>query len=397
MNIILALITSAALVGAAVISPIMQILLGILLGIVVAIGILWLISPLYAPALTNKPVGGKRSGFHLFTFIEPGQVKLVERGGKLVRMIMATDGHKFHGSGAADTRWTIETCESDESNNPLTGIHPWLMPWARYVYKTTGAVFTGIYPFQQVREYKLERIKVRRKENAEKRTVGESNLQLEVTEDYSDHYRLREFLYPMHITGAETKDKIPLDIIGVGKMSVKNPYKSAYGTDRWDAAVVNLTTNAVGETTKMLTIDQSLTAETKEDAEKISKAVLTISADLQVTGIEIGGFDVLEINPDLDEDGLKTLASEALAKQKAKATREDGAARGDVIRSINKANQEAGELSIKTMEAEAMVRAAQAAGEGGGIVILSPSGNQATDPTQAAILAELRKLNQKKG
>lgn len=371
--------------------PMGQIVLGIAGALLLLIFLGLLVSPLYAPALTNKPMNGQRSGFHLFTFIEPGQVKIIERGESLVRMVMNTDGKCFKGGDHPVDRWTIVSGIGD----PLEGINPFVRPWAWYVFKTTGAVFTGIYPYQQVREYRLERTKIKRREPTGERQVGMSNLHLEVTEDYSDHYRLRQFLYPMHITGAETFDKIPLDIIGVAKMEVRNPHSAAYGTDRWDAAVVNLTTNAIGEKTKTLTLDASLTASSDEEAKVIANAVTTIKDDLSVTGIEISGFDVLEINPNLDDEGLKTLAAEALAKQQAKATREDGAARGDVIRSINAANQEAGELSIKTMETEAMVRAAEAAGKGGGIVILTAPGTNTIDPAQAAILAELKQINRR--
>lgn len=388
-------VVAIVIFGLAMLHPVTQILAGVFTGFMIITVIILAVSPLYAPGLTNKPQNGERSGFHLFTFIEPGQVKLVTRGEDLVRMIMNTDGKKFRRAGPADEYWKIE---DGETNDPLIGIHPLVMPWARYIYKTTGAVFTGIWPFQQVREYRLERTKLTRKEKQSdgEHTVGVSNLHLVVTEDYSDHVRLREFLYPMHITGAESKDKIPLDIIGVAKMAVRNPYKAAYGTDRWDHAVVNQSTNAIGERTKTLTLDESLTAENADSARGISRAVLEISDDLDVAGIDITGFDILEINPDLDAEGLAAIQAEALAKQKAKATRTDGDARADVIRALNKANQEGGDQSTKSMEAEAFVRAAEAAGKGG-IVILSPSNaQQSQDLTQLAILAELRKLNQGK-
>lgn len=393
MKILIVVVAIVAALALVLPSPFGQIIAGTVIAFALFAGVLFIISPLYAPALVNKPQEDGKSGFHLFTFIEPGQVKVIERGDNLVRMVMNSDGYDFRRQGPNEEYWEI--VKGQNTNDPLTGINPLLMPWARYVYNNTGAVFTGIYPFQKVREYKLERTRVKRREKTGDRQVGVSNLHLEVIEDYSDHYRLREFLFPMHITGAETKDKVPLDIIGVGKMETRNPYKAAYGTDRWDSAVVNLTTNAIGEKTKTLTLDESLTANNGDEAKTIAAAVKGIKEDLKVTGIEITGFDVLEINPDLDEEGLKTLAAEALAKQQAKATREDGSARADVIRSINQANAEGGEASQKTMEFEAMVRAAEAAGKGGGIVILSPANNNQLDPTQAAILAELRRLNAK--
>jgi regulator of protease activity HflC (stomatin/prohibitin superfamily) len=199
----------------------------------------------------------------------------------------------------------------------------------------------------------------------------------------------------MHITAAETNVKIPLDVVGVAEMQVENAHLAAFGTDRWDQAVINLVSDAITSETKQMTLDQALTAANAEEAKRINKAVLDIEADEIDTGIQINAFRILEINPVLDEVALRQIQSEALAKQVAKGTRVDGQARADVIREINRANIEGGDHSIATMEAEALVRAADAAGKGGGTVILTPpsKGGSSIDPTQAAILAELQKFN----
>ncbi len=371
-----------------------QFVAGIIIGLWLCLVIPLLFTPLFVPRLVNKPVGMKKSGVHFFTYIESGQVKLIVRGKVLVRMVMNTDGYKFRGVGSDDEKWLITEAIPGDQTSPLEGIHPLLLPWAWYVFKTTGAVFTGIYPFQRVREYEIERTKVKRKESKDERVIGASNLVLEVVTDVSDHFRLREFLRPMHITGAETKDKIPLDIIGVAKMMTKNPYRAAFGTDQWDQAVDNLSTNAISEKTKTLTLDEALTAITPKDARVIKEAVLGIEEDVAICGVEVTGFDVLEINPDLGPEELRIIQAEALAKQQAKATREDSAARADGIRSLNKANEEGGAMSLKTMELEAMVRATEAAGKHGGTVILTPVGSSSTESTTlTAILAELQKLN----
>jgi regulator of protease activity HflC (stomatin/prohibitin superfamily) len=249
-----------------------------------------------------------------------------------------------------------------------------------------------------VREYTLERTKVNRKEVDRDKEPGKSNLILDVETDISDHYRTREFLFPMHITGAEVKGNIPLDIIGVAEMEVVNAYKAAFGTDRWDQKVINLITDAVNSKTKTLSLDQVLNAGSSAEAMEIASAATDISEDTHVCGIDIKGFKILEINPVLDQNGLRAIQAEAIALQTAKATRIDGQARADALRALNEANAAGGEHSIATMEAEALVRASEAAGKGGGSVILMPgnrSGNE-TDPTQVAILAELKKLNRRK-
>lgn len=355
-----------------------------------------LIAPVFVSAgwFVNEPKGMEKSGVHFFTKLSPGQVKIIVRGKRPIRMIMNTAGKKFaRGNHEVDSAeyWQIEDGESED---PTLDILPILRPWAQFVYNTTGAVFTGIYPFQRVYEYELERTEVKRDEEA----PGDSNLVLIVKNDISDHFRTRQFLYPMHITAAETNDKIPLDIVGVAEMQVENPHLAAYGTDRWDQAVINLVTDAITSKTKQMTVDQALTAGNESDARQINEAVESIQADQLECGIQINAFRILEINPVLSEAAKEKLQAEALAKQQAKATRVDGQARADVIREINKANAEGGEQSLAAMESEAFVRAADAAGKGGGTVILMPQqgkGNHSVDPTQAAILAELKGMNRR--
>lgn len=379
---------------------------GVLVGLVLVLLFLMLIAPLYIPTgmFVNKPAKDGPSGFHLFTFIEPGKVKIIRRGERVVRMVMDTEGKKFarKGDRQSEKYWEIVKGVSED---PMTDINPLLRWWARYVFKITGAVFTGIYPFQRVREYNLERTAISKQEGGDValgETVvtdreSETNIVLEVKDDFSDHYRLRMFLYPMHIKGAETKDKVPLDILGVAEMYVINPHKAAFGTDRWDQAVVNTTTDALNTVTKRLTVDQILTAETEEEAQRISKAVTDIKKDTKIFGIQIVGFKVLEINPDLPDDELKQLRAEAMAIQQGKATVIDGKKRAEAQEALNMANQ-VGNLaaSVETMKTEGLVRAAKAAGEGGGTVILMSGANSQVDPTQAAILAELQKSNKPK-
>lgn len=380
-----------------------QVIAGIIVGLALIISVLGLIAPLYIPLgwFTNKPGDDAPSGVHFFTLIEPGEVKIVVRGDKLVRMVMDTAGKRFARTGerSAAEFWDIIDGQTED---PLNDIAWLIKPWARYVFGLTGAVFTGIYPFQRVREYKLERTKISKSEKAADTGLAptevdsKSNNVLTVVEDYSDHYRLRQFQYAIHITGAETRDKIPLDILGVAEAEVKNPFRSAFGTDRWDRGLVNQITNKINEKTRTLGLDEALTAKSAAGARKIAQAVLKIVDDVQIIGIEITGFKTTEINPVLTPDQLATIRAEALATQEAKKTRIDGKARADNLRDLNEANAAGGEFAIATMQAEGLVRAAKAAGDGGGMVILMPSSAQTSDPALLALLAEQKKANKGK-
>lgn len=369
---------------------------GILVGVLICLAILMIVLPIYASGdiFVNKPDRLNKSGFHLFTKIAPGQVKIIVRGKKPVRMVMNTSGKKFARNGTTNDPSYWEIVEG-ESEDPTSFISPLVRWWAKIVYDNTGAVFTGIYPFQRVYEYELARTVVERKEEGRSK---ESNLLLIDKRDISDHFRTRQFLFPVHITAAETKDKIELDIVGVSELEVINPYKAAYGSDSWNNTINNMVTDKVIGETKMMKLDHALTADSYEDGRKIAVAVESITDDTQVCGIQITAFRILEVNPVLDAEGIKAIQAEALAIQKAKATRIDGDARADNLRAINKANEEGGESAVRTMETETLVRAAEAAGKNGGSVILMPGNgsNREIDPTQMAILSELKKLNKGK-
>ncbi len=387
-------------------------ILGTLTGLFIIVALIGLAAPLYIGMglLVNKPNQDEKknspSEFHLFTFIETGQVKIVVRGETVVRMIMDTAGKRFAAGIQVNPQlpeyWEVIDATNHDDEDPIKRVFWLLRPWAWYVFRTTGAIFTGVYPFQKVREYPLERTKLSRDE---KEGNEKSNLVLAVKEDYSDHLRIRQFLYPMHITGAETRDKIPLNIIGTAKLRVTNPHKATFSTDRWDHLLVNLITDAINTITKALSIDEVLTFDPEknakageEDAKKLRKpineAVLTIKHDTVEYGVQIDGFDVSEINPDLPSDELAQLRAQAIATQNAKATTIDGKARAQVLRDMNEANAAGGDSAIASLQTEGLVRAAEAASKGSGTVILMPGGGASTDPTLTAILAELKRRHQ---
>ncbi len=378
---------------------IFSILRGVVYSITLVVVILGLVAPLYIPLgwLTNKPIKDAESGVHFFTFIEPGRVKIIRRGDSVVRMVMDTAGKRFARVGEREAAefWQIV---DGPTEGPLKDIVWWLRPWAWYVFKITGAVFTGIYPFQRVREYALERTKISTLETPGATDEGEkSNIVLTVVNDISDHYRLRQFDRVIHIKKADTKDKIPLDVLGVAEAKTINPHQAAFGSDGWDRALDRQVTDKLNEKTRTLTLDAALTADTPEEARAISNAVLEIRDDSEVIGMETTAFKILQINPVLPKEEQKDIRAEALSIQRAKATVNDGKARAQTLRDLNDANVTGGEFAVATMQTEGVVRAAEAVGKSGGQAIFSTGGqNPTVDPIQAGILAELKKLNKGK-
>lgn len=372
------------------------IILGFITAIMLALIVVGLMTPLFIDVLVNKPIGTNKSGFHLFTYPEEGKVKIVVRGDRLVRMIMLFADHTFAKQGPKDSPeyWEIVKTPG-KSQDPLMGIKWYLLPWASYVYRITGAVFTGIYPFQRVREYTIERTKMTRDEKtADKR----DNIILEVKTDISDHFRVRQFIYPFRVVSADTKDKVAVNVLAVIKAHITNPHKAAFATDRWDLQLVNLATNATTNYTRsndlgaVLTADGDLAVVTG-----LNDAILLIKNDEKEYGLDMDGVDVIDISPNLDDKEKAKLYAEALAKPVGKATIIDGQARAQNLRDLNEANAAGGEFALETMRTEAAVRAAAAAAQGGTVILSIGGAAPATDPTQAAILAELKKLNDGKG
>ncbi len=385
----------------AVESTTLQILFGFVVGLYTFVFVTTLVMAFVlipTGTFVNKPGVDAPSGIHFFTKIEPGQVKVIIRGKVMRRMVMNTAGKRFArvGDYNDESYWEIV---DGRSESPLADMSWVIRPWAWIIFKYTGAVFTGIYPFQRVREYKLERTTIVRSEGDGTETTGSgrkraSNIVLGVKTDYSDHFRLRDFLFPMHIRGAESKDKIPLDVLGVATMACTNPHLAAYGNDRWDQAATNMVTDKITNTTKATALDDILTS-SSADTNTISAAVKSIGEDTKRIGMEISGFDTLEINPDLDPEGLKDIQAEARAIQKAKAEKVLGEAAAGRVRAMNKAVADGGDTGAEAMRIEGQIRAAEAAGKAGGTIIMNAGGSGNVDPVQAEMLRVLKELNNK--
>src|SRR5690349_14640504 len=56
------------------------VILGILTGAMILVAAFMITAPLYATLLVNNPGGSRKSGFHLFTLMAEGEMKIIERG-----------------------------------------------------------------------------------------------------------------------------------------------------------------------------------------------------------------------------------------------------------------------------------------------------------------------------
>jgi hypothetical protein len=393
--------------------------------------------------ITYRDYKPNKSGF--FTYIRPGQVKIIERGKRFIRCIMAYSHYMFIGERKEndytqkhEEYWEVVSTRrlSDgkilwHDSHPLPfpmpklnirwwwiplplNIHWWLwclcswlsVPWwlwKRWVYKTTGAVFTGIPPFQTVRVYPMERFK-----RVTGGTADDSKINLVRVEDYSDQYRVAHFQYPLLLSTA-TQGMVFLKVLINTIDAVFNPYMVAYNTDDdWPTRFLGSISNRVTLFTRGKPLDQILTANNPKAAAELASFInqggehvteedrlagkKTPEGSTCDMGIKIMETQVLSISPLIPSDTtelgkearaiVQRKADEQLAKGKAAYIREEGDALKD---------HPYAEVVVRT---QGLVQAAEAAGKAGGIVIL---GGQTFDPAQAAILQELRKQRGQKG
>ncbi|HEY5382997.1 MAG TPA: hypothetical protein VIJ88_00335 [Candidatus Paceibacterota bacterium] len=371
------------------------------------------------------------STFGFFTYVHPGQVKIVERGGRFIRCIMAYDRHMFKGERSdndltpkhADYWEVIKTESPFHESHPIPFPEPksverkhrilwWIYSplsiswwiWKRYVYRLKGAVFTGLPLFQGVRVYPMERFN-----RVTRGTSGNNKIELVRREDYSDQYRVAHFQYAALIPKADTRDMISVDVLLNEIAVVFNPYMVAYNTDNdWPTRFLGSVSNRITMFTRSRPLDEVWTAKSHEAATELADFITLggkhfskeeleedpnlIEGSTSLIGIKILETQVLDISPSNPEDEQQ-LGAEARAIVTRKADQQLAKGKAAYVLEEGEALK-AHPYADVVVQAEAMVRAAEAAGKAGGIVIL---GGQAFDPAQAAILQELRKQREQKG
>lgn len=317
--------------------------------------------------------------FAFFTFISPGVVKIIVRGDRFRRAIMRYDGRSFYGDTVTThddgtkllfrdrEYWDVDqTPKRSEDSHPIPtklrkGYTDPIWWWSRYVYEITGAVFTGIPPFQTVYVYWLERLKHIKGEQSE--------VEFYLKQDWSDQFRVAEFQFFILVAGAETRDRLPIDIKLSVTLKVNNPYKAAYDIEDSDwATQVNTQVNTeIINVVNRLYFQEIAAHDPDSEAEvqgveAIARAVHMLSRDdedaahariskagLSRIGVRIEEVEVLSIEgpPALRE----ALAAAAVAKAQADAVRQEAAGQHDAVKKIREALTDEQSAVIYQMEA----------------------------------------------
>ncbi len=378
-------------------------------------------------AVRDYPV----SEFGFFTSVKPGQVKMIEAGGVFIDAFMLYDGHSFKGYASEGTEnpieessaeyWEIVSTTADGPYKGKADAHPIYHPdsfrkednkkstalilvlssparyvwwlWKLWVFKCTGYVFIGVYPFRRVRTYPIDRIK--------KHKDPSGNVSIVTVEDYSDHFRVADFQYPLIVPKADTQDKATVSIAVDAVARVFNPYKAAYGTDNWADRLGTGVTSRVTSHTRRLPLGEVLSQKTSgaNTDDDLATDILRIGdrkkseepGSIVSTGVELTQVLISDISP-VEASTLEGKKIADLAQARIDREAKEERAKGDAaqLREQIVAVREAGHFGLAVLASERDIRTAQAAGEKA-IIVLGGKGE--TDPLQAAMLHELKSIN----
>ena len=398
----------------------LTVFLGILLGLLIVsllLGLLMLITPLIMPLLVNNPRDEpiRPNRVHFFTYMEPGQVKIIIQLGKnFVRAIMNDSERKFAQIGDPENAdyWWVEPAQPGQGSKPIPPLNPNnpFSRWEHWVYKQTGAVFTGIWPFQVVRVEKNRRL-IPKVEEGKAVIDNKGRAVLEEIEDWSDHLRVKNFLWYFDVPTVDTKDYLGIGFQGNILARCINPYLTTYNQDRWDMVLTNKVdtlVTAYGQIKEFAELSKA-TPETQSEMGNYLKEKLNETLSPQEvgvlekrgTGIEIMQADITDRDPHLDATERLALTEPWKADQTKLATIKKS--EGDKQRRINESEGEAqaivnriaaiksdGEIGKMLVEYDAWKESAKA---GGATFFFGDNrgGGKELNPIVFAKLEEIRK------
>ena len=227
-------------------------ILGAVSGIVIFLLLFGFASPLFIGLLVNHPDQKPkelRKGPYFFTYMTHNVVKIKVRGDRLIGMLMNNGHLKFKNEKPENIldpqNWEI--CSNDPSSEKLLSSEELLLEltwnpiswWAVWVYRVTGAIFTGIYPFQKLKMFEIRRVLQEKDKDGNPLTKDGKPVFKEVTEE-SDHLIISEFIWNFIVPSADTRDTgVKVRVEGALRVQCVNPYLTTWGTYRWDLALYN--------------------------------------------------------------------------------------------------------------------------------------------------------------
>ncbi|MEK7556485.1 MAG: hypothetical protein AAB538_00740, partial [Patescibacteria group bacterium] len=266
--------------------------------------------------------------------------------------------------------------------------------WKRWVYHLTGGIFTGLYPFQEVLVYPVERFKLKRMENGD--------VDLERWVDNSDHFRVADFEHPVLVQKADTQDKQAVRILVNFIGRVFNVYLAAFNTDgAWPSRLFSAISGTITTFTRSRTLDKVLSAKDAAEAAELKEVLLVVgfrpsaekpgnpgsAASFGITGSSVDILDISASNPE-DANALAALARARITRQ---ATEELAIGNAAPLREAGKVLADHPE-TVEIARIEGDVRIAQAMAANSNAIVVLGRGGQGPSDGEAAIIREVRSL-----
>jgi len=376
--------------------------------------ILTVFGVLFSSLLQNKPfIVGKNgvsipSNFGIFSPLSPGHAKIKERGETPVGFLMNYGKHTYSGGPYGDLSDSInfKVTLGDGSTlmnvlpipkpflyfsqNKWFGIFDILLITHRYmwwfckfiIYKLNGMIFAGIQPWQTIRIYKLEYLKL---ENGI--LVSKSN--------YSDHFRVMPFDVFVKIQSVETKDNVVLEVVFHLICQVDNPYLTAYEipkNESWYNRISGLLAGKARDYYRVKDYHETLFGKT-DLTNSIEEEMKVELPKIGMKATKITVFDQTVA----DENLMKALGAVAIAKAKstARVVEAEGESKG--LHLITKEVKEGGRQGELVYNKESTIRAISAAPQGALVSInTAKDSKEEDDAVRKGILVETRNSNKKK-
>lgn len=361
----------------------------------------------FIKALSDDPNNPDKPYF--YTAVEPGRIKPVLRGGKVVRYLMNYAGHRFSRTDSAekDEHWNVEDGDDPVPLVPNKSISfieyafwPFyalqVLDWFNaIVYKVTGYVFVGFWPFQGLYIYKFTRKVQKKNELGQPLTNDQGMPILEDKIEATDHVRARVFIWHVEGQAGETVEGLKVQVRGNANVRTTNPQKALFGSDLWDVLLTNTILRALASIIRTMSINEVLMSSDTTAKDKLADSVEdAANKALEPFGIEIDDYQIIDFEAQLSPEDTAALTAKWRAEQNKEAARIEGEGRGDgraaEITKVAHAVKTGGVNAKRAQELEALIRQADAAGKSGGVVIL---GSNSGDGINAALLAEVKKMN----
>lgn len=263
-----------------------------------------------------------------FTLVREGTAKVIVIAGKPIKVFLTSRNSRVTGRGDGYSRWEIE------DGSPKLSLRRKL--WE----KVFGGIYFYAWPIAQVYNYPFTWTTIKRlpsKDDQESREIRETR-----TQKISWIY-VKDYVYAIVLKNVELSDKIPIEIVVLLTISVKNPIKALFAISNWLESITDLVGAEMIQILAGVEYD-NLISEKSSIRDQLQQVIREKMPEIFETyGVEIKRAELKDIEPPEEFRDLTLIATRK--RKEADGVREE--ARGVSDRSRIEAEGQA--LAITTV------------------------------------------------